>query len=79
MPYSLASAIRLEVFGSEVPFSHLDTACRLTPMLSATNSCVILQRVRFSLSISESDLRTIFTSSVSFGGFSRLRAMRQSR
>mgnify|MGYP007077728807 CR=1 FL=1 len=26
MPYSLASAIRLEVFGSEVPFSHLDTA-----------------------------------------------------
>ena len=38
--------------GSEVPFSHLLTACLLTPRDSATNSCVILHLVRFSLIIS---------------------------
>lgn len=42
MPYSFASANRFDVLGSEIPFSHFETACRLTPMVSATNSCVIL-------------------------------------
>ena len=37
-PYSFASAIRFEVDGSDMPFSHLLTACRLTPTASATNS-----------------------------------------
>ena len=40
---SFASAIKFEVLGSEVPLSHLETACLLTPIASATNSCVILQ------------------------------------
>ena len=37
-PYSFASAIRFEVDRSDMPFSHLLTACRLTPTASATNS-----------------------------------------
>ena len=39
---SFAKAIRFDVLGSEIPPSHFDTACRLTPKYSATNSCVIL-------------------------------------
>ena len=46
MSNSFASASRLDVLGSDVPLSHLDTACRLTPIDSATNSCVILHAVR---------------------------------
>ena len=56
-------SIDLEVLGSEVPFSHLDTAWRLTPMVSETNSWVILQRTRFSRRASARDLRVGFFSS----------------
>lgn len=42
IPNSFASAIKFDVLGSELPLSHLDTACLLTPIASATNSCVIL-------------------------------------
>ena len=37
---------------SEPPDSHLDTACRLTPSASATNSCVILHAVRRRFNVS---------------------------
>ena len=45
-PYRRASANKLAVVGSAVPFSHLDTACRLTPSVSATNSCVMPRSCR---------------------------------
>ena len=40
------------MLGSAAPLSHLLTAWRLTPMASATNSWVILQRVRWYLRVS---------------------------
>ena len=62
-PYNFASASKFDVLGSDVPFSHFDTACLLTPRLSATNSCVILQRILCSLIISPKDC---FISAFSF-------------
>ena len=44
--------------GSESPVSHLLTAWRETPRDSATNSWVILQRVRWSFRVSARVLRT---------------------
>ena len=38
----------MEVLGSLKPFSHVETDWRLTHSVSATNSCVIWQRMRFS-------------------------------
>lgn len=61
-PYSFASAKRFEVLGSETPLSHFETACLLTPSLSATNSCVILHLVLCSLSASPKDFFTLFFS-----------------
>ena len=43
---NFASVSRLEVLGSDAPVSHLETACLLTPIDSATNSCVILHSSR---------------------------------
>ena len=37
---------RFDVLGSDVPFSHLLTACALTPTRSASCSCVRLRRLR---------------------------------
>ena len=42
-----------------MPFSHLLTAWRLTPRLSATNSWVMEQRIRWSFSTSPRDRRRI--------------------
>ena len=42
------------MLGSDVPFSHFDTACLLTPKLSATNSWVILHRVLWDFNVSPS-------------------------
>ena len=62
VPYNFASAIKLEVLGSHSPLSHLDTACRLTPIVSATNSWVILFLVRKSFNTSPKFcLRTLFS------------------
>ena len=48
---------------SESPFSHVETDWRLTHSVSATNSCVIWQRIRFSFNASPRDLATAFFSS----------------
>lgn len=46
-PNRFANEKRLDVLGSEIPCSHFDTDCLLTPTASATNSCVILFLVRW--------------------------------
>lgn len=51
------------MLGSLKPFSHVETDWRLTPSVSATNSCVIWQRIRFSFNASPKDLATAFFSS----------------
>lgn len=43
---NFAKANRLDVLGSDMPCSHFETDCLLTPTASATNSCVILFFVR---------------------------------
>ena len=48
--------------GSLKPFSHVETDWRLTHSVSATNSCVIWQRMRFSFNASPRDLATAFFS-----------------
>mgnify|MGYP003442898892 CR=1 FL=1 len=58
-----ASAIKFEVLGSDMPFSHFETACLLTPRLSATNSCVILQ---FVLQVFNSSPKVFLVSIFSF-------------
>ena len=56
---SFANANKFEVLGSDMPCSHFDTDCLLTPIVSATNSCVILFLVRWFFKTSPKDFLMI--------------------